>query len=112
MKAFERLIRYAQIHTSSDDKSRTTPSSDRQRDLSLVLRDEMTALDFDGGYVDEHAYVYGFLPATAGRTRFPIPIFRGRMSVPGLSRIMTAVSCRWERAAGFCPPRCFLIWKT
>ena len=71
MKAFERLIRYAQIHTSSDDKSGTTPSSDRQRDLSLVLRDEMTALDFDGVYVDEHAYVYGFLPATAGREGEP-----------------------------------------
>lgn len=67
MKAYERLIRYARIHTSSDEKRGETPSSARQRDLSLILEKEMTELGFSDVFVDEHAYVYGFLPATAGR---------------------------------------------
>ena len=71
MRAFERLIRYARIHTSSDDHASCTPSTERQRDLSLVLEKEMAGLGFAGVTVDEHAYVYGFLPATAGREEEP-----------------------------------------
>ncbi|MBR4473146.1 MAG: peptidase T [Oscillospiraceae bacterium] len=71
MKAYERLLRYARIHTSSDEKTDTTPSSARQRDLSLLLEKEMADLGFLDTFADEHAYVYGFLPATAGREEEP-----------------------------------------
>ena len=71
MKAHERLIRYAQIHTSSEEHASCTPSTERQRDLSRLLEKEMTELGFSDVTVDEHAYVYGFLPATEGREEEP-----------------------------------------
>ena len=66
MRAYERLIRYAQVHTSSDESSTTVPSTACQFDLSLMLEQELRLLGFAAVYVDEHAYVYGVLPATAG----------------------------------------------
>ena len=71
MKAYERLIRYAAVHTSSDEYAACTPSTECQRDLSLLLKEEMTGLGFRDAEVDEHAYVYGFLPASTGREGDP-----------------------------------------
>jgi len=66
MKAYERLIKYAQVHTSSDDGSATVPSTAVQFDLARLLESELIALGVDRVFVDEHAYVYGYIPATAG----------------------------------------------
>ena len=59
MRAYERLIQYVQ------DCDRT-PTTERQFDLSRLLAKEMEALGMEGVFVDEYAYVYGFLPATEG----------------------------------------------
>ena len=66
MRAYERLVRYAEIHTSSCEKAGSTPSTERQRDLAAVLELEMRELGFEDVSVDSHAYVYGTLPATSG----------------------------------------------
>ena len=66
MKAYERLIRYAMVHTSSDEAGSETPSTPWQFDLSRMLEAELLELGFSDVYVDEHAYVYGSLPATPG----------------------------------------------
>ena len=66
MRAYERLVRYAEIHTSSCEKKGSTPSTERQRDLAAVLELEMRELGFEEVSVDSHAYVYGTLPATPG----------------------------------------------
>ncbi len=66
MKAYERLICYAQVHTSSAEGQDSTPSTSRQFDLSRLLKQELRELGFTDVYVDEHAYVYGTLPAVAG----------------------------------------------
>ena len=71
MKAYERLIRYVQVHTSSAEDSETVPSTPWQFELSHLLADELTALGFSDVGVDDHAYVYGRLPATAGRENEP-----------------------------------------
>lgn len=71
MKAYERLIRYARVHTSSSEERTTVPSTECQFDLSRMLEEEMTALGFSDVSVDDHAYVYGVLPATAGRENDP-----------------------------------------
>ena len=71
MRAYKRLIRYARIHTSSEEHASCTPSTERQLDLSRVLEKEMTELGFVDVTVDEHAYVCGFLPATEGREEDP-----------------------------------------
>ena len=66
MRAYERLIRYAAIHTSSREGAEQTPSTERQFDLSRELVREMQALGFQNAEADSHAYVYGMIPATEG----------------------------------------------
>ena len=66
MKAYERLINYVQIHTTSDPEAQTVPSTHRQFDLAKALADEMTALGIQDVRVDDKCYVYGTIPATAG----------------------------------------------
>ena len=66
MKAYERLIQYARIHTASVENANTTPSAARQFDLARILEHEMRSLDVQDVFVDEHCFVYGLIPATAG----------------------------------------------
>ncbi len=72
MRAYERLLHYVQIHTSSRENAEETPSTARQFDLSRALEREMEELGFREVSVDSHAYVYGVLPATAGRETEPV----------------------------------------
>jgi len=62
----DRFISYVKIHTASAEDTAETPTTRRQFDLSRLLEKEMTELGMEGVHVDEHAYVYGFLPATSG----------------------------------------------
>ena len=71
MRAYERLIQYVQIHTSSREGAEQTPSTERQFELSRVLEKEMKVLGLADVHVDEHAYVYGVLPATPGLENRP-----------------------------------------
>ena len=66
MRAYERLIRYVQVHTASSEDRERTPTTRRQFDLSNQLANEMHAIGIQGVFVDEHAYVYGFIPASKG----------------------------------------------
>ena len=72
MKASERLLKYAVIYTGSDeDHAEKTPSTPEQMTLAQVLAKDMRDIGLTDVSVDAHAYVYGFLPATAGREQCP-----------------------------------------
>lgn len=72
MKASERLLKYAVIYTGSDeDHAEQTPSTPEQMTLAQVLAKDMRDIGLTDVSVDAHAYVYGFLPATAGREQSP-----------------------------------------
>lgn len=72
MKASERLLKYAVIYTGSDeDHAEQTPSTPEQMTLAQVLAEDMRDIGLTDVSVDTHAYVYGFLPATAGREQCP-----------------------------------------
>lgn len=72
MKASERLLKYAVIYTGSDeDHAEQTPSTPEQMTLAQVLAQDMRDIGLTDVSVDAHAYVYGFLPATAGREQCP-----------------------------------------
>lgn len=58
-----RFVRYVQIDTQADPNSEATPSTERQKDLSRLLADELQALGLDAG-MDEFGYVYASLPST------------------------------------------------
>ena len=65
-RAYERLLRYAAIDTGSDETSAVTPSSPGQTVLAGKLAEELRESGVSDVYVDEHAYVYGKIPASAG----------------------------------------------
>lgn len=67
MRAYERLIQYARIHTaSSEEGPYRVPSTERQFDLGRLLVQQMQELGVTDARIDEHCYVYGSLPATPG----------------------------------------------
>ena len=66
MKAYERLLNYVKVFTTSDDDSETVPSSSRQFDLAKLLVEEMKAVGIADARVDDKCYVYGSIPATPG----------------------------------------------
>ncbi len=66
MKAYERLLNYVKVFTTSDDDSETVPSSSRQFDLAKLLVEEMKAVGIEDARVDDKCYVYGSIPATPG----------------------------------------------
>ena len=66
MRAYERLLKYVKVYTTSDPNSGTHPSTMRQFDLARQLVDELKALGLADAFVDEHCYVYATLPATPG----------------------------------------------
>lgn len=65
-KAYERFLNYVKIHTTSDEESGLHPSFKGEFDLAHVLVDELKELGMSGVRVDEHCYVYAYLPATPG----------------------------------------------
>lgn len=66
MSAYERLLRYVAIDTGSEETAETTPSSPGQLVLAKKLAEELLELGVSDVYADEHAYVYGKIPASAG----------------------------------------------
>lgn len=66
MKAYERLIEYVKIATPSDENSETHPTSQCQFELATRLAEELKTLGAVDVRVDDHCYVYGKLPASAG----------------------------------------------
>jgi len=59
--ARDRLVRYAQVWTTSDPDSDTAPSTERQLDLQRILVDELRELGLEAE-LTEHGIVYGTLP--------------------------------------------------
>ena len=63
MRAYERLLKYAQYDTASDESSKTCPSTPGQLVLAKDLAEEMKAIGLSDVRVDENGYVYGCVPA-------------------------------------------------
>ncbi len=64
-KVVERFLKYVSYDTQSAEGVSKIPSTDKQFDLARALADEMREMGISGVGVDEHCYVYGFLPETA-----------------------------------------------
>jgi tripeptide aminopeptidase len=70
MKAYERFLKYARMHTTSDEVSGTHPSSSIQFTLAHYLVDELRTLGISAE-CDEYCYVYATIPATEGCESVP-----------------------------------------
>jgi tripeptide aminopeptidase len=71
MRAYERLLQYATVHTTSNPQSGTHPSAACEFDLAKLLVEELKALGVEDARVDENCYVYGTVPASEGYENAP-----------------------------------------
>jgi tripeptide aminopeptidase len=60
----ERFMRYVQVDTESDPNSDTQPSTEKQKDLSRILVEELIAMGITDAELDHSGYVYASIPAT------------------------------------------------
>ncbi|MBQ3132459.1 MAG: peptidase T [Clostridia bacterium] len=66
MKATERFLKYVTIHTQSDSDSSLSPSTECQKDLGLLLMEELKELGLQDIRMDASGNVTATLPATPG----------------------------------------------
>ncbi len=65
--ASERFIRYVQIDTQSDPQSETHPSTEKQKQLSQLLANELQTMGIKDAHTDEYGYVYATIPSNTNK---------------------------------------------
>lgn len=59
----ERFLRYVKVDTQSDERSETFPSTDKQKNLAVILYDEFKEMGINDVFYDEkYGYVYAKIP--------------------------------------------------
>ena len=53
MRAYERLLNYVKVWTTSDEESTTSPTTARQFDLAKLLLEEMKGMGIEDAMMDE-----------------------------------------------------------
>jgi len=61
----ERFVRYAKIDTQSDPESINCPSTEKQKDLSRILVQELKEMGIKDAELDEHGYVYATIESNS-----------------------------------------------
>ncbi|MEO7312209.1 MAG: peptidase T [Chitinophagaceae bacterium] len=67
----ERFMRYVQVDTQSNPQSDAHPSTEKQKDLSRTLVDELLAMGISDAHMDNYGYVYATVQAN---TEKPLPV--------------------------------------
>ncbi|MCU0396202.1 MAG: peptidase T, partial [Chitinophagaceae bacterium] len=67
----ERLLRYVAIDTQSDPNSHSFPSTEKQKDLSRLLAQELQDMGIADAHMDDFGYVYATIPAN---TQKQVPV--------------------------------------
>jgi tripeptide aminopeptidase len=67
----ERFLRYVQIDTQSDPQSTSFPSTEKQKNLSRVLVQELQKMGIADAHLDDFGYVYATIPAN---TQKKVPV--------------------------------------
>ncbi len=58
----DRFLRYVQVDTRSDENSKTSPSTEKQKDLSRMLVEELKELGCSDAAMNEFGYVFATVP--------------------------------------------------
>lgn len=64
MRAHERLLRYTRFATASNEACESCPSTPSQYTFAEFLEEELIAIGASGVTLDDHGYVYAYIPAT------------------------------------------------
>lgn len=71
MNITERFLHYVSFETTSDEGENGSPTTQGQRIFGEFLAEELNEIGIENPRIDENGYVYGFLPASAGREDEP-----------------------------------------
>lgn len=71
----ERFMRYVQVDTQSDPTSSNHPSSEKQKDLSRLLFNELQSMGLADVETDEFGYVYATIPGNSDKKEIPVICF-------------------------------------
>ena len=63
----ENFIKYVQVDTQSDAQSSTVPSTEKQKDLSRILVEELKAMGIEDAHLDDLGYVYATIPSNTDK---------------------------------------------
>jgi tripeptide aminopeptidase len=83
----DRFLRYVQIDTQSDPQSTSVPSTEKQKNLSRLLVEELKSIGVSDAHLDEWGYVYATIPPTTNKN-VPVICF--------CSHVDTAPDCTGE----------------
>ena len=71
----ERFMRYVQIDTQSDPTSTDHPTTEKQKNLSKLLYQELLDMGLTQVDTDQYGYVYATIPATSTKNNIPVICF-------------------------------------
>jgi tripeptide aminopeptidase len=63
----ERFLRYVRIDTQSDHNSKSSPTTEKQKDLAVLLVKELREMGIKDAETDEFGYVYATLPSNTNK---------------------------------------------
>ncbi|HEX6916134.1 MAG TPA: peptidase T [Chitinophagaceae bacterium] len=72
--AAERLMKYVQVDTQSDPQSDSHPTTEKQKDLSAMLVEELKQMGIADAHMDGFGYVYATIPANTEK-KVPVICF-------------------------------------
>jgi tripeptide aminopeptidase len=67
----DRFLRYVTIDTQSDPTSVSFPSTEKQKNLSRLLVEELLAIGVTDAHLDKYGYVYATIPSNTAK---PVPV--------------------------------------
>lgn len=65
--AASRFLKYVKIDTQSNPNSKSNPSTEKQKDLSRLLVQELLDLGIKDAHIDEWGYVYATIPSNSDK---------------------------------------------
>ena len=71
----ERFMRYVKTDTQSDPESNASPTTSKQKDLSLILEGELEVMGLSDIIFDEFGYVYATIPGNSDKKNIPALCF-------------------------------------
>ena len=63
----KRFVKYAKVHTTSNEDSETVPSTEIQKDLGKVLVEDLKEIGLSDAYMDDKGYVYATLKSNTDK---------------------------------------------
>jgi tripeptide aminopeptidase len=73
--AADRFMRYVTVDTQSDPHSSSSPSTEKQKDLSRLLVQELHETGITDAHMDEYGYVYATIGSNSSKDDLPVICF-------------------------------------